>query len=52
MTRKSTIQVDEEVKVKLDKLKIHPREPYSDVIKRLIEFYESHKKNDAALAGP
>jgi len=44
MARKSTIQVDNDLKARLDKLKIHPREPYSDVIKRLVDFYESQKK--------
>ena len=34
---KSTIAVSNETKEKLDELKIHPREPYEDVIKRLIE---------------
>jgi predicted CopG family antitoxin len=33
----TTIHVSKETKEKLDKLKIHPREPYEDVIKRLIE---------------
>jgi len=33
---KTTIQVSEETKKKLDELKVHPREPYEDVIKRLI----------------
>jgi predicted CopG family antitoxin len=42
MGRKTTIQVDESIKARLDKLKLHPREPYSDVIKRLLEFYEKH----------
>jgi len=35
--KKSTIAVSDETKKKLDALKIHPREPYEDVIKRLIE---------------
>ncbi|MEM3871384.1 MAG: antitoxin VapB family protein [Nitrososphaeria archaeon] len=34
---KSTIAVSKEVKEKLDRLKVHPRETYEDVIKRLIE---------------
>jgi predicted CopG family antitoxin len=33
---KTTIQIDSELKVLLEQLKIHPREPYSDVIARLI----------------
>jgi len=40
---KTTIQIYKEVKKKLDALKIHPREPYNDVIKRLIEKWEKSK---------
>jgi len=32
-----TIKVNLEIKEALDKIKIHPREPYYEVIKRLIE---------------
>jgi len=35
--RYSTIRVSEVTKKRLDELKVHPREPYEDVIKRLIE---------------
>ncbi|MEM4004669.1 MAG: BfmA/BtgA family mobilization protein [Desulfurococcaceae archaeon] len=38
----TTIKVSVETKKRLDKLKVHPREPYEDVIKRLLEFYEKH----------
>ena len=31
------IKIDEKLKKRLDKLKIHKRETYGDVIKRLIE---------------
>lgn len=34
---KTTIQVSREVKRLLDELKLHPREPYDSVIRRLIE---------------
>ena len=37
MSEKTTIQVSRETKRMLDKLKVHRREPYDDVIKRLIE---------------
>ena len=37
---RSTIAISKEVKEKLDRLKVHPREPYEDVIKRLIEKWE------------
>jgi predicted CopG family antitoxin len=33
---KTTIQIDTELKALLEQLKVHPREPYSDVIARLI----------------
>ena len=33
---KTTVRLDESVKKELDKLKIHPREPYEEVIKKLI----------------
>jgi len=32
----TTIRLNEAVKKELDKLKIHPREPYEEVIKKLI----------------
>lgn len=32
----TTIQIDEEIKDKLDKLKIHHRESYNDLIARII----------------
>ena len=34
---KTTIQIDKELKKMLDELKIHEKEPYSSVIRRLIE---------------
>ena len=40
MPADKTIKVSAEVKRKLDSLKVHPRETYEDVIRRLIEFYE------------
>jgi len=40
---KSTIAVSNETKEKLDNLKVHSREPYEDVIKRLIERWEKSK---------
>ena len=38
------IKVTENLKEKLNDLKVHPREPYHEVITRLLEFYE--KNND------
>ena len=37
MAMRTTIAVSKETKKILDRLKIHPREPYEDVIRRLIE---------------
>ena len=37
---KPKIVIDEGTKKELDKLKIHPRETYGDIVKRLIEKYE------------
>ena len=34
---KTSIQVSKEVKELLDELKLHPREPYDSVIRRLLE---------------
>jgi len=42
--RKTTITVHESTKKLLDELKIHRREPYEEVILRLIEFYKKHSK--------
>lgn len=33
----TTIQLEEKIKHKLEEMKIHPREPYSKVIERLIK---------------
>jgi len=40
---KTTIAISKETKEKLDRLKVHRREPYEDVIKRLIEKWEESK---------
>lgn len=40
----TTIQIDEEIKEKLDKLKIHYRETYNELIKRLILAYSKGDK--------
>lgn len=37
------IVIDEETKKELDKIKIHPRETYGDIIKRLLKTYKSKK---------
>jgi len=42
--RTTTMVVEEEVKKRLDKIKLHPREPYNDVIKRIIDEIEKRKE--------
>jgi predicted CopG family antitoxin len=39
----TTIHVSRETKKELDKLKVHPREPYEDVVKRLIKECQKSK---------
>ena len=38
-----TIKVNEDIKKKLDKLKVHPREPYWEVIGRLIDYMDKQE---------
>jgi len=40
----TTIRVPEDIKKKLDELKIHPRQPYHEVIQKLLEVYEEWKE--------
>ncbi len=35
----TTVQIDNELKERLNRLKIHPRESYNDLIARLIDSY-------------
>ena len=35
----TTIQIDKELKERLNRLKIHPRESYNDLISRLVDSY-------------
>ena len=46
ISKNTTIRVSGQLKRKLDKLKIHPREPYEEAIERLIENgkIKTHKK--------
>ena len=37
MSKHTTIQISEETKVQLAKLKVHPRESYDEVIERLLK---------------
>jgi len=45
----TTIQVDEKLKEKLDKLKIHHRETYNELILRLIEFSSPRNADKESL---
>ena len=38
-----TIKVNADIKKKLDALKVHPREPYWEVIKRLIDYMDQQE---------
>jgi len=49
MPSTKTIKISEEIKTKLDKIKIHPRETYDDVIRRLVNFYEKYKEKNTML---
>ncbi len=40
----TTIQVDEKVKKQLDKLKVHNRETYNELLERLIDVYGAGDK--------
>lgn len=42
----TTIQLDERTKLLLDRLKMHHREPYNELLRRLIEFYRSRDKEE------
>lgn len=39
----TTIVIEEKVKKRLKDLKIHPREPYNDVLKRILDKVEEGK---------
>jgi predicted CopG family antitoxin len=43
MREMTTMQISKETLSKLDKLKVHEREPYEDVIKRLLKEREAKK---------
>ena len=45
MGKNTTIQISQSTKVMLDKLKVHQREPYEDVIRELIKSREQHEKD-------
>jgi hypothetical protein len=41
----TTIHLSIETKQELDKLKVHPRQPYEEIIKKLLEEYKKVKAN-------
>jgi predicted DNA-binding protein len=41
----TTIHLSHETKQELDKLKVHPRQPYEEIIKKLLEEYKRVKAN-------
>jgi len=45
----TTIQIDSKIKEKLDKLKIHERESYNEVIARLVAEYKNIKVDEESL---
>ncbi len=40
----TTIQLDEKLKAKLNKMKVHPRETYNELISRLVNSYSCRDK--------
>jgi len=45
----TTIQVEEKTKEKLDKLKVHERESYNEVIRRMVEECKHIKVDEESL---
>lgn len=45
----TTIQVEEKTKKKLDKLKVHERESYNEVIRRMVEECKHIKVDEESL---
>jgi len=45
----TTIQIDEKLKKRLDKLKVHHRESYNDLIERLVEGCSSYEIDKESL---
>jgi predicted transcriptional regulator len=50
MTATTTIKINPQLKVNLDKLKLFPRETYNDVVSRLVDMaYDSEPISDSTL---
>jgi len=48
---KTTIWISKETKRKLDRLKVHPRETYEEVINRIVQQLAKMIKNELATEG-
>lgn len=46
MVTTKPIKVDDEVKGTLDKKKIHPRETYNDVLRRILELNDKKEEDE------
>ena len=46
----TTIQIDENLKQKLDNIKIHHRETYNELINRMINNFSSEVDNESLIA--
>jgi len=46
MVTTKPIKVDDEVKETLDKKKIHPRETYNDVLRRILELNDKKEEDE------
>lgn len=42
----TTIQIDKQTKTLLDRLKVHHRETYNELLLRLVKVYQSSAKNE------
>lgn len=42
----TTIQIDEKTKVLLDKIKVHYRETYDELVKKLVEVYLKNRSKE------
>jgi hypothetical protein len=44
MPAETSIGIQKKTKADLEKIKVHPRETFDDIINRLLELHELHKK--------
>ena len=43
MNNRTTMNIPRELKEELDKLKVHPKQPYYEVIEMLLKYYKEEK---------